>query len=177
MARLVPDSMARYATHELSELLRQLTPQQREAIGRIVQHHYIDNRPLAQLFTGDAAVCSENTYYKRGSADETGEVRRQGWSHQPAFVEALEMAARLALQAEQGEEMQKLRKARARALNHAEAAVNTWIDVMQASPNDSARNEAAKRVLELAYKGTEEETPAVGVTISVNWDAQTDDPH
>jgi len=170
--------MARYATYELSEHLRQLTPAQRDAIGRIVQHHYIDNKPLAQLFTGDGAVCSENTYYKRGYQDpDTGEWRKVGWSHQEAFNEALDMASRLALQAEQGEDLQKLRKARAKALNHAEAAVDTWISVMQASPNDSARNEAARRVLELAHKGTEEEAPIANITVSVNWDAQTDDPH
>lgn len=108
--------MGGYITHELAEALGKLTAQQRQAIARIVAHHYIANQPMAHLFQGDDPICSEVLYYRRGVVDpETGQAKRVGWSHQPAFVEALAMAARLALQARQAEETQAVREAVRRA--------------------------------------------------------------
>lgn len=161
--------MAKYATYELSELLRALTPDQRQAIGRIVRHVYLDNKPLAHLFGGDKPICSENTYYKKGFLDEaTGEWRKQGWSHQPKFVAALEMASRLALQAEQSEDLHYLRKARQKAMRLAPAAVGVWADVMTDKKGEGKdRNQAAKHLLDLAFKddqgdGSEETQGAAG---------------
>jgi len=175
MAR-VPDSMARYATYELSEHLRQLTPAQRDAIGRIVQHHYIDNRPMAQLFTGDGAVCSENTYYKRGFQDrETGEWRKVGWSHQEAFTEALDMAARLAIQQREGEELAVVRETVRRARLASAPVIGQLIRI--ASDGDEKagdRISASKVVLDLATRNTDE-APSANITISVNWDGDTDE--
>lgn len=157
MGKLIPDSMAAYATYELSELLRQLTPAQREAVGRIVDHHYIQNRPLSHLFEGADKICSENTYYKRGVLDEaTGEWRNQGWHHQPVFAEALRLAARLVLQAERTEDRIKLRKAKVKAIDHAEKAVDAWISVMKQSEKDADRIDAAGRVIDLAFRGSDE---------------------
>ena len=70
MAKTVPDSMAHYATYELSQILLTLTPAQREAVGRIVDHVYINNRPLGHLLDGDDKICAEKTYYRRGTFDE-----------------------------------------------------------------------------------------------------------
>lgn len=152
MPKLVPDSMARYATYELSELLLTLTTGQREAVGRIVEHVYINNRPLGHLLDGDDKICSERTYYKRGILDtETGEFRNPGWSHQPAFTQALEMAARLALQTQESEDLHRLRKAKRRAIEKAESAVNQWVDVMEHSELDFARIQAAGEVVKLAF--------------------------
>lgn len=165
--RIVPDSMAAYATYELSQALARLTPPQRDAIGRIVRHHYLANKPLAHLFDGDDAICAEKTYYRRGFYDEaTGTWRKVGWSHQPEFKAALELAVRLALAAEQGEDLHKLRKARRRAIDKAEDAVNVWVDVMHKSDMDFARIQAASKVLDLAFRdeadGDEEKVGGAG---------------
>lgn len=155
MARLIPDSMAAYATYELAELLRQLSPPQRQAVARIVDHVYVQNRPLAHLFEGADKICSENTYYKRGTFDEaSGEWKNPGWHHQPAFAESLRLAARLVLQVERTEDRIKLRKAKVKAIDNAEKAVDAWIAVMNGR-NAAVRIEAASRVIDLAFKGSE----------------------
>lgn len=111
-----PDAMAGYLTYELSQLLGKLTAQQRAAVARIVEHHYIANRPLAELFRGENPICAERRYYGQGRVDpETGKAHDVGWSHQPAFADALAMAARLALQTKQNEEINAVREAVRRA--------------------------------------------------------------
>lgn len=176
--RIVPDSMAAYATHELSQALLRLTPDQRSAIGRIVKHHYLDNKPLGHLFEGDAPICSENTYYKKGFFDEATQTwRKVGWSHQPEFVAALELATRLALAAEQGEDLHKLRKARRRAIDEAENAVDVWVGVMADKEQPAKdRNDAAARVLNLAFEAEKaaDDQPAAGAAGDW-WGAALDD--
>lgn len=154
-ARL-PDSMARYATHELAELLRTLTPQQRAAVGRIVEHVYISNRPWAHLFDGDDKICSETTYYRRGILDpETGEWSRQGWNHQPDFRRAVEMAARLALQAEENEGLRAVRTAVRRSRLAAPLVVGELVRLARLAERDQDRIRAGTEVLGVALRHTE----------------------
>ena len=111
-----PDAMAGYLTYELSQLLGKLTAQQRGAVARIVEHHYIANRPLAELFRGENPICAERRYYGQGRVDpETGKAHDVGWSHQPDFVAALDMARRLALQTRVNEETHAVKEAVRRA--------------------------------------------------------------
>lgn len=164
--RSLPDSMTGYATHELVELLRKLTPAQRVAVGRIVQHVYVDNKPWAHLFVGDNAICREATYYRRGKLDEeTGERTNPGWNHQPDFQRAVETAARLALQVQSAEDLHRLRQAKRKAIDRAESAVEQWVSIMRYSQMDFARIQAAGEVVKLAFRdegSNEEETGVAG---------------
>lgn len=98
----LPDAMMRYMTAELAEALAGLSQPQIDAIHRIVSSGHLAEEPLApwRMFTGEDAICSQTTWFKRGIADtETGRWlpgHRPGWSHQKAFVDALQMAKRLA---------------------------------------------------------------------------------
>lgn len=111
---ILPDRVVGYATYELAEKLAGLTPQQRAAIDRIVQHVYIENRPLADLLRGDDKIASEQRYYQRGAVDEqTGRwLKRPGWHHDPDFQAALKEARRLALMARTREELSAWQEAK-----------------------------------------------------------------
>lgn len=170
MAKIIPDSMAAYATYELSELLRRLSPAQRNAVGRIVEHVYLNNRPLAHLLDGDDKICNENTWYKRGTLDEeTGEWRNAGWSHQKPFTDAVDMAARLALQTQESEDLHKLRKAKRKAIDKAESAVEVWADVAKNGDNEFARIQAAGELVRLAFQGNETDDQAEGRGTAGDW--------
>ena len=91
----IPDPMAGYLTYELSEALGKLTPQQRAAIARIVEHHFIANRPLSELLHGDNRICSEIVYYRKGTIDpDTGEARRV-WADELVPVASCRMLSEL----------------------------------------------------------------------------------
>lgn len=106
----IPDRMVGYATYELTEKLLALSVQQRAAIDRIVQHVYIDNRPLAELFRGDDKICAETNYYRRGAIDpETGGWKtKPGWAHDKEFVDALDAAPGLRLRFGRRKSMRRL---------------------------------------------------------------------
>lgn len=113
----IPERMVGYATAELVEKLMPLTHNQRVAIDRIVEHHYIANRPMAELFRGEDRICREDGYYRRGIIDEEtgGWKKRPGWHHDPAFQAALKEAVRLALTARTREELTAWAEAKRRA--------------------------------------------------------------
>lgn len=151
-----PDPMAGYATYELSQILGRLTAAQRGAVARIVEHHYIANRPMAQLFQGDGRICTENTYYRRGKIDpETGEAKLVGWSHQPDFIAALEMARRLALQARINEETSAVQEAVRRARLAAAPVMTGLVRIAAQAESDRDKIAASKHVLDIALKNTE----------------------
>lgn len=127
----IPDRIAGYATYELVEKLVRLSTQQRAAVDRIVQHCYVDNRPLAELLRGDAKICSEVIYYRRGVIDEeTGGWKvRPGWHHDKEFVDALDTAARLALAVRTKEEYAALATARRKARLAAGGIIGQLIDI------------------------------------------------
>ena len=171
----VPDRIAGYATYELVEKLLLLSPQQRAAIDRIVQHVYVDNQPIAALFRGDEKICSEANYYRRGIIDpETGGWRtRPGWAHDPQFVDALETAARLALQVRSREEYAALATARRRARLASGAVVGEMVSiatgkqmigsvVVDRHSDDKDRIQASKLLLD--YAGKPESEPSDTVT-------------
>lgn len=171
----LPDRMAGYATWELAERLAKLTPQQRDAIDRIVQHVYIENQPWADLFRGDDRICAETNYYRRGKVNEaTGKVTKPGWGHDKDFTEALDHARKLALQAQERERLGWLQRAKQHAEASADAAVGTWVQVMNASRNDFARIDAAQKVIDLAFKGAGESTDT-GANLEADWWAAAGD--
>lgn len=165
----LPDGMVGYATYELAEMLGKLTPRQRAAIDRIVQHVFVDNQPWAALFRGDDKITSEASYYRKGKVDpETGKRKGYGWGHDPAFQEALDAAKRLALATQQRERTHRLQLAKARAEQRAEAAVDTWDNVMTHGRDERARNEAAQKMIDLAFKGSGEQTES-GASLEADW--------
>ena len=151
-----PDAMAGYLTYELSQLLGKLTTQQRGAVARIVEHHYIANRPLAELFRGENPICAERRYYGQGRVDpETGKAHDVGWSHQPDFVAALDMARRLALQTRVNEETHAVKEAVRRARLAAAPILSGLVRIAAQADSDRDKIAASKEVLGIALKNTE----------------------
>jgi hypothetical protein len=161
----LPNQMVGYATYELSEKLARLSTDQRAAISRIVQHVYVDNRPLADLFRGERPICSETNYYRRGTLDEaTGQwSKRPGWGHDKAFSDALGEAVRLALQAKQREEVKALEDAVRRSKLASSAIIDEMVSLAtrvqvfegvqrERDVADKDQIQAAKVVLDFAIK-------------------------
>lgn len=148
---VLPDRVVGYATYELAEKLATLTPQQRAAIDRIVQHVYIENRPLADLLRGDDKIASEQRYYQRGAMDEqTGRwLKRPGWHHDPDFQAALKEARRLALVARTREELAAWQEAK-RAARLATPTVVTGLISIAAIAEAKDRVAASKIILDYA---------------------------
>lgn len=162
---VLPDRVVGYATYELAEKLAGLTPQQRAAIDRIVQHVYIENRPLADLLRGDDKIASEQRYYQRGAMDEqTGRwLKRPGWHHDPDFQAALKEAKRLALMVRTREEMTVLANAKRKARLASDDIVDQLLDVARHGEKGNERVAASKVLLDYAGPGdmtTEAETDA-----------------
>lgn len=171
-ARL-PNRMVGYATYELSEKLAALSTDQRAAIDRIVQHVYIENRPIAELFRGDSPICSETNYYRRGALDEESGIwrKRPGWGHDKAFQDALKEAVRLALGAKQCEEIKALedsvRRSRLSSPRVIDGLVNIALGVEEFEgievPRETAdkdRIAAAKLLLDHATNANVEPSPS-----------------
>lgn len=150
--------MANYATFELSEALTKLTVPQRIAIARIVEHVYLNNKPMADLFRGEGRICAETSYYRRGKLDEaTGAwAVKPGWGHDERFQTALKMACRLALQTRTNEELASLASAKRKARLAAPDVVERLISISRAADKDAARVNAAKAVLDYATADTGE---------------------
>jgi hypothetical protein len=181
----LPDGIVGYATYELAELLAKLTTRQRDAIDRIVRHVYLNNRPWAELFRdqppidisddhplGRAAIpriCPEAMYYRRGTIDATtGERKGFGWGHDPDFKAALEQAVNLALGQQQRERLEYLQRAKRYAEQAAGPMVQVWVNVAAFSADDSARINAAAKVIDLAFKGAGESTDT-GASLEQDW--------
>lgn len=156
----LPDRVAGYATHELAQKLAALSTQQRAAIDRLVQHVYIDNLPLAQLFRGPDKICSEANYYRRGRVDEeTGRwLIRPGWGHDKEFQDALSESVRLALQVQTREELASLQTARRKARMAAPSVIDALVSVATYG-GDKLRAAAGKVVLD--YASAEDQAGAV----------------
>lgn len=156
--------MLAYATYELSQKLLALSPRQRAAIEVIVRRHYIQGETMAALFRGDDKICNERTYYNT----------QNGWSHNELFTEALHEAARLAIQREETDKQRALRSATDRAINNAENAVMAWVDVFSGALDDpKARNDAAQRLIDLAFKSQAGAEP--GGSEAADWWAAAED--
>jgi len=101
----IPNAHVNFVTWELSEAMRVLSQQQADAIFRIAvtEGHIVDD-PLApyRLFVGDDKICSKALWVRKPGVSAKGKEIKPGWSHQPAFVNALQMAKRLARQRRAG---------------------------------------------------------------------------
>lgn len=191
----LPDRMLGYATFELAELLAKLTARQRAAIDRIVEHVYIHNRPWAALFREQPAtppsrdtrtgatlpgrpaippICPESSYYRKGKVTAEGNVKGEGWGHNKEFQEALKKAVELALATKERERAERLRRAKEYAEENARAAVETWVEVMENDRVGFARIEAAKALLELAFRGEGVENQSSGRALEHDWWAAAD---
>ncbi len=165
----LPDGMVGYASYELAELLARLTTRQRDAIGRIVQHVYIANRPWAELFRGEDRICPEAAYYRRGVVDERSGARKGcGWGHDPKFKAALDHAVKLALAAQQRQRLGRLQRAKEYAEQAAGPMVQVWVNVATFGLDERARSDAAQKVIDLAFKGAGEQTDS-GATLEADW--------
>ncbi len=156
--------MVGYATQELAEKLIPLSPAQRAAIARIVQHVYISNLSWSGLFAAPDPICREDNYYRRGQIDpETGHWRRKpGWGHDKEFQDALAEAVRLALQAQTREEMTAIQTARRRARLAAPVVVDSLVQVATLG-EAKLRAAAGKVVLDYGSASpTEGDGPAGG---------------
>lgn len=173
----LPDRVAAYATYELAQKLAALSTQQRAAIDRLVQHVYVDNRPLATLFRGPEKICSEANYYRRGRIDEeTGRwLIKPGWGHDKEFQDALSESVRLALQVQTREELASLQTARRRARLAAPNVIDSVILVATLG-EEKLRSAAAKVVLD--YAGAEDQAgPTTGGSAEDDWwKAAEDEP-
>lgn len=132
MFEKLPPRMVGYATEGLIDKLLPLTTDQRAAIDRIVDHVYIRNQPIAHLLTGDDKICTSAKYYRNGDMDPgTGKWKRKpGWGKDPAFVEALQEAARLALTARSREELHAWAEAKRRARLATPSIVESAIEIV-----------------------------------------------
>lgn len=95
----IPAGLFDLATEELANALEPLSQQQIDAIYRIVivERHTAAEPPAPyRLLYGDDKIVSAGTWARRPRFDpETGEqTRRPGWTHQPAFMAALNLAKR-----------------------------------------------------------------------------------
>jgi hypothetical protein len=110
----IPPAMLRYMTFELAEALRVLSQQQVNAIFRIVESGHLVDEPLAPyaLIRGENPICSETVWKRAGRQRKNGSwSERPGWSHQPEFKAALQMAKRLARQQWTDRKMTGVKKA------------------------------------------------------------------
>lgn len=172
----IPDAMLGYATYELAQRMTELSAQQRAAIGRIVQHCYLDCQPLAALLRGTDKICSETTYYRNGKMDaESGRwLVAPGWTHQPAFTAALEEAARLALQAQTRAELHAAQSAIRRARLAAEDVIYNMVGIVRTGQNrDSIA--AGRLVLDVALRGLDAEPSDATGEAADWWKAANDD--
>lgn len=174
--------MLGYATYELSEKLAKLSTDQRAAISRMVQHIYIENRPLVELFRGDNPICSETNYYRRGTLnEETGQwSKRPGWGHDKAFQDALSEAVRLALGAKQREEMKAIEDAVRRSKLSSPGIIDEMVSIATGREEfegtmiprlvaNKDRINAAKIVLDFATKAPETTLTAPGDSDEADW--------
>lgn len=164
MADRLPADMASYATYELVERLTALTTQQRAAIARIVEHVYIQNKPLADLLRGEGKICSERRYYTKDG----------GWYHDAEFQAALKEAARLALQARTREELTVLANAKRKARLSSDDIVDQLLDVARHGEKGSERVAASKVLLDYAEPDPATAQPADDAA-SDWWEAADDE--
>jgi len=141
MGGALPRRMIGYMTAELAEQLTTLTAKQRASIDRIVQHVYIENRPMRDLLHGDNRIAAENAYYRKPKFDDDGQlVKKGGWHHDPVFQATLKEAARLALLARTREELHAIaeskRRARLATGDVVDAAIEIAVDLVVARDDE-----------------------------------------
>lgn len=143
-------------SEELDRKLAGLSPKQVAAIERIVSMGYVTEEPVAPraIFTGPDAVCTFDTFYRRGKWDVEQQKwkAKPGWKWQPDFTEALSLAKRLVLQARTVEEIDRVRKIRSLALDNAADVLEYLVAIATDSDKlDGDRKPNKDRVQAAAY--------------------------
>lgn len=166
----LPRRMVGYMTAELAEMLTALTTSQRAAIDKIVQHVYVENRPMRDLLHGPNKVAAENSYYRRPKFDDDGVlVKKGGWHHDPIFQVALKEAARLALLARTREEMEAVAESKRRARLATPTVVDTLIDISRDGERDGDRVTAANSILKYAEIDEKAQQATTETTEAEDW--------
>lgn len=115
----LPDDLTHLQTDELVAKLARLTQRQVDGIARIIAAGYHTEAIVCPraLTEGDDRICDGSMMYRAGKWDEEKQRWRisPGWSRQPAFMEALNLAKRLALRYNVDEEFIAIRQANRRA--------------------------------------------------------------
>ena len=149
----LPDLMQAYANYDLVELLSELTVKQRNAIARIIQHHHVEGKPMADLFRGEDKICAETVYYRRGSVDpDTGQQKNVGWIHQPKFKQALDESVRQVMRVRQEAEIHAIQKAIHLASKGTPLMIKKMLQIANDSERASDQIAAAKAVVDFATK-------------------------
>ena len=134
----IPEEMLPILTDELVDKLMQLKPSQVRGIARIIAAGYVTERPACPryLLTGDDPICSMTVFYRTGKWNEEKQIWdvSPGWMRQPAFVEALNMAKRLALRFNTDEEFAVVREANRRARLAAAEVMSEMISLAKPKP-------------------------------------------
>lgn len=153
-----PAIMLEIMTEELDAKLRALTPRQVQAIWKIIEAgHYVETPIIPRnLIHGPAPVCSAETFYSRGKWSETQQkwTRMQGWRWQPAFMDALNLAKRLASLKYTSDQLTKARQFSDEALDNAVGILRHMIDVAtdQAIAEDGKYNKDRVPAAALVFK-------------------------
>lgn len=155
----LPDELVHLQTDDLNAKLARLTPRQVTAIARIVASGYLTESPLCphSLLTGDDPICTPEMFYRTGRYDETAQrwTQSPGWSRQPAFMEALGTAKRLAMRYNTDEEYIALRMTTRFARIASPNVMEDQIQIARSPGSDNKdRTAAAKLVLQYAAPDT-----------------------
>ena len=97
----IPDELVHLQTDELVAKLSHLTVNQVRGIAAIVAAGYLTEAIICprDLLFGEGRICTSDMMYRAGKWSEERQAYTvtPGWSRQPAFMEALNLAKRLAL--------------------------------------------------------------------------------
>lgn len=150
---------------ELQDKLSQLTRKQAAAIPRLAAY-LAQGKAVDTLLNSDSPICSEQTYYGRPA----------GWTHQPAFKEALALAIR---EYRQALAKDAIELARTILMAHGAEAIERTIGIMRQSEELAQARLAARDVWrELFRPGQNDNDEDAGLVISFqvpNW-AKPEEP-
>lgn len=137
---------------ELLAKLDRLTTKQAAAIPRLAVT-IAQGKAVDTLLEGEDKICSRETYYGRPA----------GWTHQPAFKEALAMAIREYRQALAGEAVEE---ARTLLLAYGREAVMRTIEIMQQTEELAQARLAARDVWRELFKSGQDDDEDAGLVVS-----------
>lgn len=120
-------------TEELDAKLRALTARQVQAIWQIIEAGHFVETPIItrKLIYGPAPICTADTFYARGKWSDKQHkwTKPPGWRWQPAFMDALNLAKRLASIKYTSDQLTKARQVSDKALDGAPTVMQHMIDI------------------------------------------------
>jgi len=135
----VPDELAHLQNDELVAKLTRLTNNQVRGIAAIVASGYTTEAIICprHLLHGDDKICSSDMMYRAGryNDEEQRWTLSPGWSRQPAFMDALNLAKRLALRYDIDDEYVAIRQTNRRARMASPDIMQEMIRIALARPS------------------------------------------